>query len=503
MSEALLSVERLGKRFTVPVLQDIDLEFFPGEVHALAGANGAGKSTFCNIISGRLRPSAGTMTLLGQPYAPNSVKDSGAAGVQMVMQELNLIDNLNVAENVFLGALPQRMGFVRYQRLLAETVEILGSVGLQDINPRRRMSTLGIGQKQLVEIAKALITPARLIILDEPTAALTDPQIELLFENIGRQTEAGVAVIYVSHRLDEISHIADRITILRDGEIVRTSMLANIDKQEIINCIAGAAVLDAPRPSPTRGPIALRVEDLHIDNVLEDVNLDIYSGEILGIAGLIGSGRTELLRAVYGTDAIHSGRLLIGPDLKEVVICAPAQAVSLGIGLIPEDRKEQGLLLGQSVERNVTLASLDVFKGRLGWIDRQQESAAVQEHVCALELKCTSPEQPVDELSGGNQQKAMLARWLMKNCDILLFDEPTRGIDVQTKAMIYQLLYKQAAQGKAVVVVSSETDELTTIADRIAVMSRGCLAAVYRRGEWTAEKIMTAAFSGYDEVRAG
>lgn len=499
MSAPLLSVEQLGKRFTVPVLKDINFELLPGEVHALSGANGAGKSTLCNIVSGRLDPSTGTMSLGGEPYAPGSVKDSEAAGVQMVMQELNLIDNLSVAENVFLGKLPQRLGFVRRERLLAEAKAVLSAVGLRDIDPGRKAATLGIGQKQLVEIARALINPARLIILDEPTAALTDPQVELLFDNIRRQREAGVAIIYVSHRLDEISRIADRITILRDGEIIKTSALSDISKKEIIHCIAGSAPQDASRLSQAAGPIALRVSGLNIHNVLEDINLDIHKGEILGIAGLIGSGRTELLRAIYGADEVHGGTLLLGPDLKKVTISSPARAVALGIGLIPEDRKQQGLLLGQSVERNVTLASLNLYRDRFGWIDRLKERGAVQEHVQALELKCTSPEQAIDELSGGNQQKALVARWLMKDCDILLFDEPTRGIDIQTKAMIYRLLYDLATQGKAVVVVSSETDELTTIADRIAVMSRGGLAAIFGRGEWTAEKIMAAAFSGYDD----
>ena len=498
MTAPLLSVAGLGKRFSVPVLKDIDFELLPGEVHALTGANGAGKSTLCNIISGRLPPSSGSMSLQGLAYAPRSVNDSEAAGVQMVMQELNLIDNLSVAENVFLGSLPQRFGMIRRRRLLTETNAVLRSLGLDDIDPGRETSTLGIGQKQLIEIARVLIRPARLIILDEPTAALTDPQVELLFRNIRRKKEEGAAIIYVSHRLDEIGQISDRITILRDGEIIATSAIPDMSRTEIIHSIAGTALSEVSRPSTPPGPIALRVAGLSVRGVLRDIDLDIHAGEILGIAGLIGSGRTELLRTIYGADAIHAGKLLLGPELREVAVSSPAQAVALGIGLVPEDRKLQGLLLGQSVERNMTLASLDLYKERLGWINRGRERGAVQERVRSLKLKCTSPDQAVDELSGGNQQKALVARWLMKDCSILLFDEPTRGIDIQTKAMIYRLLYDLAAQGKAVVVVSSETDELTTIADRIAVMSRGRLAATFRRGEWTPEKITAAAFSSYD-----
>ena len=502
MTPALLATTGLRKHFTVPVLSGIDLSLHPGEVHALMGANGAGKTTLCNIICGLLAPSGGSMRYRGEPYAPTSVNEAEAAGIRMVVQEPNLIDTLSVAENIYFHRLPHRNGFIHFEQLYDQARDVLAMIGLQGVDPRREMGRLGIGQQQLVEIARVLINPGELLVLDEPTSALTEPQIDLLFEKVAVLKRQGVGIIYVSHRLEEIKRIADTLTILRDGHCVQCTAVGEISRNEIIQSMAGtAAPLRTPARTQPPGAIALRLQDLCIDRVLSDINLDIRYGEILGIAGLIGSGRTELLRAIYGANPIDAGCLRMGPGLEETRFSSPADAVAQGIGLVPEDRKRQALLLTQSVASNMTLASLPKLGKTGGWIDRQEEVRLAGEYGKALQLKSTGTRQPVGELSGGNQQKVAMARWLIKDCEILLFDEPTRGIDIQTKAMIYDLIRELMERGKAVVVVSSETGELESIADRIAVLSGGHLAALFSRGEWSSEKIMAAAFSAYDGSR--
>ena len=500
--EALLSTNGLRKHFSVPVLNGIDFELRRGEVHALMGANGAGKTTLCNIVCGLLPPSGGSMCYKGEAYVPGSVNDAEAAGIRMVMQELNLIANLSVAENIYFRSLPHRRGFIHFEKMYDQARDALAAIGLRDIDPRDKLGKLGLGQQQLVEIARNLVNPGELLILDEPTAALTAPQIDLLFEIVAERKRQGVGIIYVSHRLGEIGTIADQVTVLRDGRCVQSCAVGETSKDEIIRNMAGAGVREKARVATRqRGSIAIRVDALGVDGVLSDIHLDIHYGEILGIAGLIGSGRTELLRAIYGADPIDAGCLRVGPALAKIHLTSPADAVAHGIGLVPEDRKRQGLLLTRSVADNMSLAALTKFRKTGGWIDRDREKRIAREYLQALEIKTTGTAQSVRELSGGNQQKVTIARWLIKDSDILLFDEPTRGIDIQSRIMIYALLRDLADQGKAIVMVSSETDELEHIADRIGVMSGGRLAALYPRGEWSGEKIMAAAFSAYDGSR--
>ena len=499
MSSPLLSVSELHKHYAVPVLRGVNLEVEAGQVNALVGANGAGKTTLCRIICGLTAHDSGSMRVESNPYLPASVVDAEEHGIRIVMQEPHLIDNLSIGENLYFSALPTRRGMIDFARLFDDSREALDAIGLGDLDPRQKVGALGIGQRQLIEIARVLIRPCKILILDEPTASLTDPQIDLLFEKFAALKSQGTGIIYVSHRISEFKRIADTITVLKNGKTVSTSRVADLGPDEIVRLMAGK--LDQGKHGQretTSGEVAVKVRKLSGGNLLRDINLDIRYGEILGIAGLIGAGRTELLRAMFGADKIDDGGYLrLGDDEDNLVFDSPEDAIAHGIGLIPEDRGRQGLLISQSITRNVTLASMQDFRLPMGRIDDKRERGAVEVYRQRLEIDCTGISQAVAELSGGNQQKVIISRWLMKDCKVLLFDEPTRGIDIQTREAIYQLLYDLAARGKAIVVVSGENRELTTICDRIAVLSNGHLAEVFARGEWSAEKIMAASFSAY------
>ena len=502
MSNKLLSVSELHKSYAVPVLRGVNFEVAPGQVHALVGANGAGKTTLCRIICGLTPHDAGSMQVEGGSYHPKSVVDAEDHGIRIVMQEPHLIDNLSIGENLYFSELPTRRGLIDFERLFDDSRKALDATGLAGLDPRQKVGDLGIGQRQLIEIARVLIHPCKILILDEPTAALTDPQIDLLFEKIEALKSQGTGIIYVSHRISEFKRIADDITVLKNGKSVSTSKVSDLDADEIVRLMAGDLEQGKQQqPESSKIAVAVRVRDLN-DSLLHDINLDIHYGEILGIAGLIGSGRTELLRAIFGADRIDSGYLMLNDDEDHLVFESPEEAIGHGIGLIPEDRGRQGLLQGQSITSNVSLASMQDFRQALGWIDKESEQTSVESYRQKLDINCTGVSQSVSELSGGNQQKVIISRWLMKDCNVLLFDEPTRGIDIQTREAIYQLLYDLAAQGKAIVIVSSEIRELTTICDRIAVLSNGRLAADFRREDWSAEKIMAASFSAYTDNAA-
>ncbi len=502
----LLNVTGLHKSYSVPVLADFDFELLAGEVHALVGSNGAGKSTFARILCGLTPADRGVITLAGQPHTPATRAQAEAAGVVMVMQELNVIGTLSIAENIFLDRLPSRLGFVRFADLARQARRALERVGLEDIDPTLNAGRLGVGQQQLVEIAGALERNCRLLILDEPTAALTDPEIDTLFENIRKLQARGVGIIYISHRMDEIRRIAGRVTVLRDGRRVATHPALEVGNQQLVREMVGHDLPERGSGAGGRsaGRRALRVSGLRAGARVRGVDFSVNTGEILGLAGLIGAGRTETLRAIFGADPKEAGEIYLGDDPNPVVIRRPADAVRLGIGMAPEDRKQDALLLPQSVRFNATLATLPRHSRRGGWTHQAAESAATEEIRARLGVRCASLEQAVGELSGGNQQKIVIGRWLLRDCRVLLFDEPTRGIDVAAKDTIYQVLRDLAAAGKAVVFVSSELAELMAVCDRIAVMSAGRIAAEFLPGEWSQEKITQAAFSGYlSAARAG
>ncbi len=497
-SAPLLQVQGLHKSYNVPVLTDFSFELRGGEVHALIGSNGAGKSTFARILCGLTPANRGDVLIDGCRYVPPSKREAEHAGIVMVMQELNIIGTLTVAENIFLNRLPKRAGFVRSGVLNDQAQEALARVGLGELDASTPANALGVGEQQLVEIAGALALNCRLLILDEPTASLTDPEIERLFDNIRQLQAGGVGVIYISHRMDEIRRIANRVTVLRDGRGVATHDATSATAAVLVREMVGH---DLPERKGATGRVtgepALRVERLRAGDRVRDVSFQARCGEILGLAGLIGSGRTETLRAIFGADKRDGGEIFLGGATEPVDIREPADAVRAGIGMVPEDRKQDGLLLPQSVRVNTTLATLARHTHPGGWLDSDAEHQAASSLCQRLAVRCASLEQPVSELSGGNQQKVVIGRWLARDCSVLLFDEPTRGIDVAAKDQVYQLLRELAADGKAVVFVSSELTELMAVCDRILVMSAGRIAAEFLPGEWTQEKITQAAFSGY------
>jgi ribose transport system ATP-binding protein len=494
----LLQVSRLHKSYNVPVLTDFSFDLRGGEVHALIGSNGAGKSTFARVLCGLTPAGNGELQLNGHPYAPRSKREAEQAGIVMVLQELNVIGTLSVAENIFLNRLPRRAGFVRSAYLHDQAREALARVGLGELDPTTPAGHLGVGQQQLVEIAGALAQNCRLLILDEPTAALTDPEIERLFENMRRLQTGGVGIIYISHRMDEIRRIANRVTVLRDGRRVATHDAAEVTPAALVREMVGHDLPERKAAAErAAGELALRVDRLRASDRVRDVSFQVRCGEILGLAGLIGSGRTETLRAIFGADKKDGGEVLLGNPLRPAAIREPADAVRAGIGMVPEDRKQDGLLLAQSIRVNTTLATLPRHTRHGGWLDADAETATTASVCQRLAVHCASLEQAVSELSGGNQQKVVIGRWLARDCSVMLFDEPTRGIDVAAKDMVYQLLRDLAANGKAVVFVSSELTELMAVCDRILVMSAGSIASEFLPGEWTQEKITHAAFSGY------
>lgn len=496
--DPLLSIRGLHKAFAAPVLRGVDFSVAGGEIHALMGSNGAGKSTLCNVVAGLLAPDAGTVLLRGRPHRPASLRAAEAAGVRMVMQELNLFPTLSVAENVCFQRLGNGAGIVAPGRLAERARAALARVGLADVDPRTPVSRLGVGQRQLIEIARALSEEPALLILDEPTASLTDPEIHQLFAELGRLRAGGAGVIYISHRMDEICRIADRVSVLRDGELVATETAASLDRDRIVTLMAGAAAAHrAPQArAAARGDALLIVDGLGRAGAFADVGFTLHAGEVLGIAGLIGAGRTELLRGIFGADPADRGCLrLAADDFREAHrFLRPAQAIAAGIGLVVEDRREQGLLLPAGIDRNISLACLGGLHDRLGRIDGAAEARLAERQCDALAVQCLSLAQPVAQLSGGNQQKVLIGRWLARDLPILLFDEPGRGVDASAKARIHGLIRAAAAAGRGVVVVSSETEELFAVSDRILALSRGRVAGEFDAATVSEETLLAACF---------
>ena len=499
--EEVLSVSGVGKTYSEPVLAGVDLALRAGEVLALTGENGAGKSTLSKIIAGLVPPTAGRMRFLGADYQPHSRREAERLGVRMVMQELNLVPTLSVAENLFLPRLPHRLGWISRPGLHAEARPVMAQVGLGDIHPGTPVAHLGIGHQQMVEIARNLIGSCRVLILDEPTAMLTAHEVELLFLQIERLKRQGVALVYISHRLEELARIAQRVAILRDGCLVRTGEMKDFTAAGIVRQMVGREVGEhlefGPRPA---GETLLRVAGLSRGRAVQDVSFEVRGGEILGIAGLIGAGRTELLRLIYGADRADRGEIWLGSPLRLRRITSPADAVRAGVALITEDRKGEGLLLPQPVAANLALGNMGAITrcspfGR--WVSAGAERTLADRQIAALRVRCTGPEQPVSELSGGNQQKVVIARWLERDRPVMLFDEPTRGIDVGAKFEIYQLLGELARRGKAQVIVSSDLRELMLVCDRIAVMSAGRQVQLFNRGAWSRDAMLAAAFRGF------
>ncbi|HFZ8994333.1 TPA: sugar ABC transporter ATP-binding protein [Citrobacter freundii] len=495
--QEILTIQGVGKTYSEPVLEDVTLAFYPGKVLALTGENGAGKSTLSKIIGGLTSATTGKMVYQGLPYAPASRKEAEKLGIRMVMQELNLLPTLSVAENLFLEQLPHRFGWIDRKKLAEMARPVMAMVGLQSINPNMLVGELGIGHQQMIEIARNLIGESRVLILDEPTAMLSSREVELLFKQIALFKARGVSIIYISHRLDELAVIADDIAVLRDGHLVCVDDIKRYTSDRLVSLMVGRDLESSFDLSGRRiGPPVLRVENFKRGKTIRDTSFTLHRGEVLGISGLVGSGRTELLRAIFGADKIDSGTLLVGDPLKPVAIRSPADAIRHGIAFVTEDRKGEGLLLPQSVATNITLGNSDKIS-RLSVVNALSETTLANKHIKSLRVRAASTSQAVESLSGGNQQKVLISRWLERDCEVVLFDEPTRGIDVGAKQDIYQLLNTLTAKGKGVVVVSSDLRELMLVCDRIAVISDGKLVNTFTRDDWSQDRILAAAFSAY------
>ncbi len=489
----LLQMRGICKRFPgVQALQDADLEVLPGEVHVLLGENGAGKSTLMKVLCGQYSADSGEVWLGGEKVQPASPMEAGRLGLVMIHQELNLVPGLSVAENIFLGHEPGRGGWIRTETMRRMSRDLLYRLGC-GVDPDTPVASLSVAEQQLVEIARALREKARLLVMDEPTAALSDAEIDALFEVIRSLCRDGVPVIYISHRMKEIFRIGNRVTVMRDGRTVGIRQVTATDVGELVQMMVGRTIAEQiPKRDVQLGDPVLEVSDLAVEGVLDRLSLTIREGEILGVAGLMGSGRTELARAIFGADPTDAGTVRVGG--RTLGRRGPGESIAAGLGFITEDRKRQGLVLQLSVTENISLTSLDEIS-RGGVLDLAAERTLAQELVERLRIRASSLDQVAVDLSGGNQQKVVLARWLAARCKVLLFDEPTRGVDVGAKAEIYELIGELVARGVAVLLISSEMHELIGLADRVAVMHEGSLQAIVPRAEATQERIMALALA--------
>jgi inositol transport system ATP-binding protein len=491
----LLRMEGIFKSFPgVKALDDVHLDVRPGSVHALMGENGAGKSTLMKILIGMYQPDAGTITLAGQPV---EIPDTAAAirlGISMIHQELSPVPELQVHENIYLGREPlNRFGLVDKQRMIADTKALFDRWQIA-IKPRAVMKNLSVAETQMVEIAKAISYDSRLVIMDEPTSAITEREVDHLHRMIRSLRDTGVAIIYITHKMDEVFKISDDVTVFRDGRHVASQPAAELDRQKLIALMVGRELTHMfPKEHAEMGEVVMSVRGLTRKGKAEDISFDIRRGEILGLAGLMGAGRTEVLEAIFGVAKIDGGEITIHG--KPITIREPADAIANGLGLLTEDRKLTGIMGVLSVADNMTIASLDRFSPR-GWLMKRRMNAECQRQREALAIKTPSLAQLIKLLSGGNQQKVLVSRWLLTTPDILMIDEPTRGIDVGAKAEIHRLMSTLAQQGKAILMVSSELPEILGMSDRVLVMHEGRITGEFTREEVTQEKIMTAATGG-------
>jgi ribose transport system ATP-binding protein len=492
----LLVMRGIVKQFPgVRALDGVDLEVLPGEVHCLLGQNGAGKSTLIKVLAGAHQPDEGTITLEGQQVRLSSPTAAIKLGISTIYQELDLVDGLSVAENVFLGHEMSRLGFVSQAEANRATRALLTRLGHGEIRPSMEVGRLSPAAKQVVSMARALSHDTRLIIMDEPSAALAHDEVGNLFRIIRELTAQGVAVVYISHRLEEIREIGDRVTVLKDGRTAAVGLPAKqTPTARVVSLMTGRAVeyvFPPRRVEPAGGAEVLRVENLTVPGVFAEVSFVVRAGEIVGLAGLVGSGRSEIIEAIYGARRFSGTVTLAGRPVRG----GTAGAVRRGMGLAPEERKAQALLLDQSVARNITLASLGRYS-RWGWMDRRREAADARELVAALDIRPADPERPIKTLSGGNQQKAVLARWLVNGRSLLLLDEPTRGVDVGARAELYAVVRRLADEGVGVLLVSSEVPEVLGLADRVLVIREGTIIHRAAAGDLDEHRVLDMIMEG-------
>jgi ribose transport system ATP-binding protein len=492
MADILVSMEGIEKSFPgVHALNQCRFQLRAGEVHALLGENGAGKSTMMKVLAGIYAPDAGRILYKGTEVTIAGPRAAQALGISMIHQELNLMPHLTLAQNVFIGREPRRgvRFWLNEGALNAQTEQLFQSMHL-NLDPSTKVADLTVAKQQMVEIAKALSYHSEVLIMDEPTAALTETEIDELFRMINQLRARGVGIVYISHRLEEIKRICNRITIMRDGHYINTVDAQDVSIDQIISMMVGRTIYESAPEVPDRPnqETVLAVKGLNRAGVLKDINFTLKKGEILGFAGLMGAGRTEVARAVFGADRIDTGEIYV--QGRRAQIKTPRDAVRYGIGYLSEDRKRYGLALGMDVESNVVLAAFKKFLGRLGWVNRGKTRRTAQQYVETLAIKTPTIQQRVRNLSGGNQQKVVIGKWLTADTDILIFDEPTRGIDVGAKSEIYKLLNDLAHQGKSIIMISSELPEVLRMSHRIIVMCEGRITGELSAAEATQEGIM-------------
>lgn len=489
MNENILELNQISKRFSgVEVLHEVSFSLRPGEVHALLGENGAGKSTMVKVMTGVYQPDSGEIFLNGEQVHFSDARDSRQAGIAAIYQELSLFPDLDVAENIFVGRQPTRRGGrIDWRRLYKEADQLLTSLGVH-LDLKKKARSLSIAQQQMVEIARAFSINARILIMDEPTSSLTLNEVADLFRLVRRLREEGTAIVFISHRLEELFEIADRVTVLRDGFYVDTRPLKAVTRDELIHLMVGRTISNLfPKQQVKAGEVMLKVEHLTRTGAFEDVSFELRAGEILGMAGLVGAGRTDVARAIFGVEPPTDG--VIQVQGRDIQINSPQQAIDLGLAYVPEDRQTHGLIPPMNIIANISLPTLGGYVRR-GWLQAKSEQSAAYDAARQMEVRANNIWQKARELSGGNQQKVVLAKWLSTKPRILILDEPTRGIDVGTKAAVHALMSKLAAEGIAILMISSELPEVLGMSDRVLVMREGHVTATLTRAEATQEKIL-------------
>ncbi len=493
MGDIILKMNGIDKSFPgVHALDHVNLEIRKGEVLALMGENGAGKSTLMKVLTGIYKKDEGSIVYEGKEVEFTNPKEAQEAGIVIVHQELNMMNHLTVAQNIFIGREMMSGKLINDKKMNEEAKKLFQKLNI-DINPSEKMGNLTVGKQQMCEIAKAISHDAKVIIFDEPSAALTEAEIEELFKIIRDLREKQLGIVYISHRMDEIKVITDRVTVMRDGGYVGTLITKESTKDDIINMMVGRVIYEDPKTKSNvakDAPVVLKVEHLNAGKMVRDVSFELHKGEILGFSGLMGAGRTETARALFGADPMDSGDIFING--KKVTIKSPMDAVKCGIGYLSEDRKRYGIVVQKSVAENSTMVDLDNYVSGI-FINKKKENEVALKYVKSLKTKTPSVDQLVVNLSGGNQQKVVIAKWLIRNCDILIFDEPTRGIDVGAKSEIYHLMNELAAEGKSIIMISSEMTEILRMSDRIIVMCEGRKTGEIDIAEATQENIMHAA----------
>ena len=493
MGEVILTMKGIDKSFPgVHALDHVDFEIKKGEVHALMGENGAGKSTLMKVLTGIYKKDSGTITYEGREVEFGSPKEAQDAGIVIVHQELNMMGHLSVAQNIFVGREFMKGRLIDDARMNEEAKKLFDKLNI-NIDPTEKMNRLTVGKQQMCEIAKAISHDAKVIVFDEPSAALTESEIEELFKIIRDLRNRELGIVYISHRMDEIKVITDRVTVMRDGGYVGTLITKDSTKDDIIHMMVGRVIYEDPKTESTvskNAPVVLKVENLNAGKMVRNVSFELHKGEILGFSGLMGAGRTETARALFGADTKESGDIYVNG--RKVDIKSPMDAVANGIGYLSEDRKRYGIVVQKTVAENTTMASLEKFISGI-FINKKKEREVTRKYIEQLKTKTPGTDQLVVNLSGGNQQKVVIAKWLVRNCDILIFDEPTRGIDVGAKNEIYHLMNELVAEGKSIIMISSEMTEILRMSDRIVVMCEGKKTGEIDISEATQEKIMNAA----------